>query len=762
MDDYDSIVQEKLNEVMPWIGLYITAASAVCTLAMAADVFNGFRSKKLWFPCKYFSLNAASLTLLGVAMKLPMDLNTNLIYAADGLAKIGSLVFMSTALGNFVPSMGSMKNEEMLMNLVALGIFLITILVNILIQFFQLRHLHKVGALVPRNLMLMLLATLVSAAITLPTCKRSLESKYKEMHKVAMREEGIAKSRQGFKIDKRMIDGMKKYWVMAETSNPQFVMARSVICTTSSLLCLLAAIYFLSLYIRWFMIVDKLTLGHTESVYGRYTKWILIVQSIGMVVGTIAPTSRWFLAVRFKCLMITSRKISFREELKIEVHWTQTLVHWRDSFSGLQIRDNKCRKYVHDAKWFALTFLIGVQILIVLFSKLLLVIPALLATPFYVRFKRLNMQCLSKVTTSNNDMGSESGGNTDTELDLNRFVLLLDGEPELPKSTLKDICCQADKVIEMGKKQQPQNLLHLLNMFCNFRGVIEFDSLQVPSLHSQEPPNCWTLPLVTLTSLAISLPGVANNQKATQLMSSVSEGLSLVKLIEKTLDENDELVNIKNAADVAWAGVSIYRKWQGIDLRRISLKYQKSKNVLQELSNNAERIVVEFKREVNDFVMENPLNWPAKVIAANSMYRITQTILLSCQEEKKQTDCQEENEQTDEGLFERLSVIMADILAACFTNLAHVIITKCHRNAIEKREKSVHEAFLLGKTGQILELLQRQEWPSLDHDKAGSLEEWRAFFLQNNENPVSSTSTSSDEAAESPVLNGEQITVTVH
>ncbi|KAK4437256.1 hypothetical protein Salat_0059500 [Sesamum alatum] len=632
MDDYDSDLQEKLDEVMPWIGMYITAASTICTLAIAGDVFNGFRSKKLWFPCKYLSLNATYLTILGVAMKLPMDLNTLLVYESDGLARLSSLIFMSTAMSNFMSSLGSMKDKEILMNVVALGIFVIAIAGNVCIQTFQLKKVYSdiqfINAdMVLTVLMLLALATLVSSAITLPTSKRSLVSKYQEMHKVAMREEGMVKRGQG----KQIIDGIKKYWVMAETSNPQFVMARSVICTTSSVICLLSALLLLVDYIVWFMRMEKVTLGGSYSVYGECTRRILIIQTIGVVVGTIAPLCRWFTAIRYKCLM-TCRKISIREELEIEAHWTQTLVNWRDNFAGLQIRNNKCRKYLHDAKWFCLTFLIRVQMIIVVISKLLLLIPALLV-PYLLWFKKFKVQCFSELTTSNNDTGSESEG--DTEMNLSRFVLLLDGESELPKRTLKCIFRQADKIIEMGEKQQSQNLIHLLNIFSNFRGVREFDSYQVPSLHSQEPPNCWTLPLVTLTSIAISLPGVANNHKATQLMSSVNEGLSLVRLIEKTLYERDELVNIRNAAEVSWVGVSLYRKWQGMDLRRISLKCKNSKN--------------------------------------------------------------------------------------------------------------------------------RHEWPSLDHDKAAYIEEWRAFSSssENNENPVTSPSTSGDEALKSLVSDEEQVTVIV-
>ncbi|KAL0325228.1 UNVERIFIED_CONTAM: hypothetical protein Sradi_5092100 [Sesamum radiatum] len=429
------------------------------------------------------------------------------------------------------------------------------------------------------------------------------------MHKVAMTEEGTVKRGHDFRIDKRMINGMKKYRLMAVTSNPQ----------------------------------SGVVPLRSHSVYGNITTWILIVQIIGMLVGTIVYLCRWFTAVRFKCLT-TCHRISFREELKIEAHWIQTLVYWRDSFS-----DNDGYR-----------------------QQATSLIPALLVTPFILFFKKLKAQLLSRLTTSNNDIRSESGG--DTELNLDRFVLLLDGEAELPEKTVKNICAQADKVIEMGKEQQPQNLIHLLNRFDNFSGRRHL------------------------------LPNVANNYKATQLMSSVSEGLSLVKLIEKTLHENDELLNIRNATDVSWAGVALYGKWQRIDLRRITLKCKTSKNVLQELSSNAERTMVEFKKTKNNVLMDNPLNWPTNIIAANSMYRICQTILLSCQEG---------TEQTDDGLFERLYIMIADILAACFTNLPCVIITKCHSNSIEERGRA--------STKRFSSFVKRDKFFNFFKDKNGHL-----------------------------------------
>ncbi|KAL0320340.1 UNVERIFIED_CONTAM: hypothetical protein Sradi_5295500, partial [Sesamum radiatum] len=186
---------------------------------------------------------------------------------------------------------------------------------------------------------------------------------------------------------------------------------------------------------------------------------------------------------------------------------------------------------------------------------------------------------------------------SDKELNLSRFVLLLDGEEELPKRTLEDICHWADIVIEKGRRKQPKNIIHLLNKFGNFSGVKEFDSSEVANLHYEELPSCWALPIVTLSCIAISLPNIANG-KAAQLISNVSEGLFVVNLLENTFYV-EEFKLIRNSARVSWSEVTLYRMWQGINLNKMSLKRKNFKNVLQELFRNARRTIVEFKRTSN-------------------------------------------------------------------------------------------------------------------------------------------------------------------
>ncbi|CAH1452451.1 unnamed protein product [Lactuca virosa] len=119
---YQSDWQNRFSEPMPFIGMYIALASLFCILAMAADLLHGFRNRKLWFPCKYFTLNAASLTLIAVAIKLPMDLTSLMPGYVDQAAKLGSVAFMCTVMANVLPSLAIMDSKELVSNMIALAI----------------------------------------------------------------------------------------------------------------------------------------------------------------------------------------------------------------------------------------------------------------------------------------------------------------------------------------------------------------------------------------------------------------------------------------------------------------------------------------------------------------------------------------------------------------------------------------------------------------------------------------------------------------
>nr|GEU94968.1 hypothetical protein CTI12_AA135620 [Tanacetum cinerariifolium] len=115
-------------------------------------------------------------------------------------------------------------------------------------------------------------------------------------------------------------------------------------------------------------------------------------------------------------------------------------------------------------------------------------------------------------------------------------------------------------------------------------------------------------------------------------------------------------------------------------------------------------------------------NSVCKSVCANSMYSITQTILLSYQDTSTA-------ELSQEVLFARLSSMISGILVACLTNLPQVIAMKCHTSSIEKREASVNAAAqLLGETTQIINNLQDRELPSLNPDELPFINKWCAYF----------------------------------
>ncbi|XVF13361.1 hypothetical protein REPUB_Repub08aG0201800 [Reevesia pubescens] len=184
------------------------------------------------------------------------------------------------------------------------------------------------------------------------------------------------------------------------------------------------------------------------------------------------------------------------------------------------------------------------------------------------------------------------------------------------------------------------------------------------------------------------------------------------------------LVSIRKAAEVVWLGTELYHRWLDVDLRKLSLQEKTPKEMLQVLSDSAKKKFMEFrKNNMNLCLMDSPSKWPIKVLAANSMYRISQSILL---------DYESKNYKMNERLFEAITVMVSDILAACLTNLPRFIAIKCSTSSIEERVESVrHAAYVLGKTEKILKLLHQKSLPGMNPDQMALMDEWRSFHKLN-------------------------------
>ncbi|KAJ0573302.1 hypothetical protein HanHA89_Chr06g0225231 [Helianthus annuus] len=90
----------------------------------------------------------------------------------------------------------------------------------------------------------------------------------------------------------------------------------------------------------------------------------------------------------------------------------------------------------------------------------------------------------------------------------------------------------------------------------------------------------------------------------------------------------------------------------------------------------AEEIVNELNTRTNGEPVEKE-NPPLKLIAANSMHRIAQTILHTYESNTLEI--------IEDELFTWLSEMIVDILAACLTNIPQAVIMRCHESVIENR-----------------------------------------------------------------------------
>ncbi|KAM0066923.1 hypothetical protein Hdeb2414_s0002g00054781 [Helianthus debilis subsp. tardiflorus] len=228
--------------------------------------------------------------------------------------------------------------------------------------------------------------------------------------------------------------------------------------------------------------------------------------------------------------------------------------------------------------------------------------------------------------------------------------------------------------------------------------------------------DCWSLAVVTLATIVLTLRMI-KNMEVDSLLKSVREGLDYVTLVEKNLNATPEYVSIQKVAKRLWEEVDVYHIWWGIKLKDVAS--QVTTSACQE---DATLQIVQFfsgkaKNKISKGVESKNGDAKFTSICANSMSRITETIIGDHSESQKKS------------FDELISSRIANILAACLTNLPQVIAMECHTNVIEKREACVKAAAqLLGETKEIVKTLQgpSMEVPSLKREDLPFIDKWHA------------------------------------
>nr|XP_043616616.1 uncharacterized protein LOC122588544 [Erigeron canadensis] len=702
--------QNRYGEPMIWIGFYIAAASLFCMLLMLFDLLDGIGNKKLWFPCKYFTLNAASLSLIAVAMKLPVDLNNPMEGVTDQSVKYGSLAFMCTMMANLLPSLGSMNGKELVTNIIALGIFIITMVVNVCIQLqtgvlYHYSLFLKIMATIDVVMLLFMLMIYTSLALTIVKSKQILESKYQACHEKALTE--LAVQQPGGLMVENLKKHVNNHWIMAATGSPQLMVACSATNSAAGVICAITTVVHVIQ-----LIIEHKYIWEFDSDYKWSTPIILRTQLMGVIIGTIAPISRCFASLNLKF----SRKWIFRhiKVFKVESYSTQKLYDWKRSNIPFPLKSRRCKIVIDNLKVLILSLCIGLQVTTVVSCKMvsLILIPFIICVLFCSKWLKAIFSALGFVAKKEPELLQQNE-------DLRQYVLQLQDDVELADRTLKAMLTSVNHLIQKAEKEKPVYLLKLLDESSGFEGVGMHDLHQIPSLLAKEFSDCWSLTVVTLTTIAISLPNIQKD-RIDKLLYSVSEGLAYVTLIEESLNSSDDYVNLQKASKMLWLEVEVHYKWLGNNLQNVATQVNSVKQILQWFTDTAKNLITKVENTNIDVPNDNSIGMS---VCANSMYRITQAILLSYNANI--------DEVSQEQLFTRLSSMISDILAACLTNLPQVIALKCHTNVIEKREASVHAAAqLLGQTMEIINSLQDRGLPNLDPADLPFIEKWHNYFIR--------------------------------
>ncbi|KAK9085291.1 hypothetical protein Sjap_025702 [Stephania japonica] len=265
---------------VPIIGLYIAIASLVCLVLMLWDIFFAIRRKARYIPCRLFSLNSVTLTLLAIVSKLPVDLTTNMPSARDQLSKLTATTMSCICIGFMAPSLASNKRSESISNMISLSIFVVTVAVNICIQL----GTGVIFSFVAEHIIIMcfMFMLLVILWLRINSDKEFIsEENVKRFQTIGQEGEQISLIRQ-----------VKNWYISACINNPQLFICCSPLHTAVGPICIMCSLVLLQATYRS-IVVRTIEFCVGVSNYG-WSMWIIvIIQIVTTIIGALTIAFRW-------------------------------------------------------------------------------------------------------------------------------------------------------------------------------------------------------------------------------------------------------------------------------------------------------------------------------------------------------------------------------------------------------------------------------------------------------------------------------------
>ncbi|KAK9137991.1 hypothetical protein Sjap_008585 [Stephania japonica] len=290
----------KYSAPMPVIGLYIVGATLVCLLLITLDAIHAFRKRRPWIPCRFFTLNSFTLTILGIVTKIPVDLTSPMPNSHDQLAKLCGTIFLCICMALFNPSIGNMESSERWSSLASLTIIVVTVAVNVIMQIFT----GVVFRFLAEHIAVLVLMSVLMIILWLPNRAFDLSSKYF----IGGWKETLVESQS-----QNMTRDVKRCYVSGFGFDPQFYRCKHAHYTTMGLVCAFLVIILLE---STFRVIDfdaaalMFNCRRTQSVY-KWSIWAVVgAQIVAILVGG--------LVICFKSFVMSCHMKPFDRDRRIE------------------------------------------------------------------------------------------------------------------------------------------------------------------------------------------------------------------------------------------------------------------------------------------------------------------------------------------------------------------------------------------------------------------------------------------------------------
>ncbi|KAJ0511819.1 hypothetical protein HanIR_Chr11g0556321 [Helianthus annuus] len=284
-----------------------------------------------------------------------------------------------------------------------------------------------------------------------------------------------------FKEHKRNV---KMCWMMVETRNPQFVIACSPVSSAFGVLCSIFAFQRISTFsLSFYTVSDHPHIHFANSDYKWALKYIVLVQSFGVVVGSIAPFFRFFTSIGHYSF---SKKWSKNQlnVFRVEKHWTQTLQQWKRSHIHSQVPGHRFKIVSHKVKNIFLDFCIALHIRILIICKIICLIPRAILILLSCCWHLFKL-CLKRSKM----MENASTSNVSTNIEEYTRYAVIEEDAKLSNRILRNTLHSIIQLLDTSERKGPQNLVKLLEISTGFNGVVKFDNDQVPPLYPKETHN---------------------------------------------------------------------------------------------------------------------------------------------------------------------------------------------------------------------------------------------------------------------------------